>query len=276
VTGLTTGLLQEVASLLRAVAKREVMPLFQRLESGDIRTKSGPLDLVTVADEAAERAITAGLGRLFPGCVVVGEEAASADATLLLGLEAADLAFVVDPIDGTQNYAAGLPLFGVMAAALVRGEIAASVIHDPISDDCAMALRGEGAWLETGDGRRRDLKAAAPVPVGNMTGIANWRHLPRETRPVIARNLTKVAASFDLRCAAHQYRMLAAGTCHFALANKLMPWDHAPGVLLHQEAGGYSARFDDTPYRPTRTVGGLLCTPDHDSFLALREALFAE
>jgi len=70
--------------------------------------------------------------------------------------------------------------------------------------------------------------------------------------------------------------MVASGTCHFLMANKLMPWDHAPGWLLHQEAGGYSARFDGTPYTPTRTVGGLICTPDFHSFIALREALFAE
>jgi fructose-1,6-bisphosphatase/inositol monophosphatase family enzyme len=275
-SGLTSRQLHELALLLGMVARQEIMPRFQRLEAGDIRAKTGPLDLVTEADEAAERVITEGLRQLFPGCVVVGEEAASADPLLLLGLETADLAFVVDPVDGTQNYAAGLPLFGVMAAAIVRGEIAAAVIHDPVGNDSAMALRGEGAWVEAGDGRRRDLKAAAPTSVDKMTGIATWRYLPKEARPIVARNLTKVAAAFDLRCAAHQYRMLASGTCHFMLANKLMPWDHAPGVLLHQEAGGYAARFDDTPYRPTRTVGGLLCAPDHDGFLALREALFAE
>jgi fructose-1,6-bisphosphatase/inositol monophosphatase family enzyme len=55
-----------------------------------------------------------------------------------------------------------------------------------------------------------------------------------------------------------------------------MPWDHAAGVLLHQEAGGYSAHFDGTPYRPTATAGGLLCAPDRACFLALREALFTE
>ncbi len=267
---------EEVMLLLRTAARKEIMPRFQRLEAGDIRAKTGPLDLVTEADEAAERMITTGLQHIFPGCLVVGEEAASANPSLLQRLESADLAFVVDPVDGTQNYAAGLPLFGVMAAAIVRGEIVAAIIHDPIGDDSACALRGEGAWVESMSGKRRDLHVAAPVEVSKMTGIAGWRYLPREQRATVARNLTKVASSFDLRCAAHQYRMLAAGTCHFMLANKLMPWDHAPGVLLHHEAGGYSARFDGTPYQSTRTVGGLICAPDFGSYLALREALFAE
>ena len=262
-----------LAGLLRAAARAEVMPRFRRLDAGAVRTKSGPLDLVTIADEAAERAITAALQRRFPGCVVVGEEAAAADASLLLRLAGADLAFVVDPIDGTANYAAGLPLFGVMAAALVRGEIVAAAIHDPLGDDTAMAVRGEGAWTETPDGARRDLRVAAPVPVARMTGAASWRYLPAGLRATVAANLTRVAASFDLRCAAHEYRALAGGHCHFLLFHRLMPWDHAPGWLLHREAGGFAARFDGTPYLPTQSHGGLICTPDEASFRALRAAL---
>ena len=264
---------QALAGLLRAAARAEVMPRFRRLDAGAVRTKSGPLDLVTIADEAAERAITAALQRRFPGCVVVGEEAAAADASLLLRLAGADLAFVVDPIDGTANYAAGLPLFGSMVAALVRGEIVAAAIHDPLGDDTAMAVRGEGAWTETPDGARRDLRVAAPVPVARMTGAASWRYLPAGLRATVAANLTRVAASFDLRCAAHEYRALAGGHCHFLLFHRLMPWDHAPGWLLHREAGGFAARFDGTPYLPTQSHGGLICTPDEASFRALRAAL---
>jgi fructose-1,6-bisphosphatase/inositol monophosphatase family enzyme len=275
-TRLTMRQTEELALLLRLAAREEVMPRFQRLEAGEIRSKTGPLDLVTEADEAAERVITAGLHRVFPGCVVVGEEAASADPALLERLDGAELAFVVDPIDGTANYAAGLPLFGVMAAALAGGEVVAAVIHDPVSDDSAVALRGEGAWVETRGGERRDLRVAAPVEVGKMTGTAGWRFLPRGQRETVAVNLTKVASSFDFRCSAHQYRMAAAGHCHFVMSNRLLPWDHAPGWLLHQEAGGYSARFDGTPYVPSRTVGGLICTPDRASYVALKAALFGE
>ena len=274
--GIDARQVQELVLLLRTAARKEILPRFQRLEPGDIRSKTGPLDLVTEADVAAERVITDGLHHLFPGCVVVGEEATAADPALLSRIEGADLAFVVDPVDGTQNFAAGLPLFGVMAAAIVRGETVAAVIHDPISDDSAVALRGEGAWVESVSGKRRDLRVAAPVEVARMTGVATWRFLPRETKATVACNLTKVAAAFDFRCSAHQYRMLAAGSCHFVLSNRLMPWDHAPGVLLHEEAGGFAARFDGTPYTPTRTVGGLICTPDYPSFVALKEALFGD
>lgn len=102
----------EVAALLRDASRAEILPRFRRLAEGAVRAKSGPLDLVTDADEAAERIIEAGLTRLFPGCAVVGEEATAADASVMERLRAAELAFVVDPVDGTADFAAGLPLFG--------------------------------------------------------------------------------------------------------------------------------------------------------------------
>jgi fructose-1,6-bisphosphatase/inositol monophosphatase family enzyme len=266
--------IRDLADILRDAARAEIMPRFRRLGPGDIRTKSGPQDLVTEADEAAERAISGALARRFPGCVVVGEEAASADPALLDRLDGAELAFVVDPVDGTSNFAAGLPLFGTMAAAIVRGETVAAVIHDPVGDDSAMALRGEGAWLEFRDGRRDDLRVAPPVPVAEMTGAVSWRYLPDEQRDIACGNLPRFASCWDYRCAAHQYRMMAGGHCHFTVFNRLLPWDHAPGVLLHIEAGGFSARFDGSPYSPLVRAGGLICAPDEASWAAVRDALF--
>ena len=263
----------EIAVLLRAAARAEIMPRFRRLGPGDIRSKSGPLDLVTAADEAAERMIASGLERLFPGCVVVGEEATAVDASLLDRLGGAELAFVVDPVDGTSNYAAGLPLFATMAAAIVRGEVVAAIIHDPVGDDTALAVRGEGAWIEQPDGRRTDLAVARPVALREMTGAASWRYLPEPQRSIVCRNLPRLGACWDYRCAAHEYRMVAGGHAHFLLFNRMLPWDHAPGVLLHAEAGGYSARFDGAPYSPMVRTGGLICAPDRASWEALRAAL---
>ena len=266
----------EITQLLRAAARLEILPRFRRLEAGAIRTKSGPLDLVTVADEAAELLITEGLSRLFPDALIVGEEAASRNPALLGRLAEADLAIVVDPIDGTSNYAAGVPLFGVMAAVIRGGEVVGSVIHDPMSDDSAVAVRGEGAWSEAADGTRRDLRVAEAVDPSQMTGHASWRYLPSHLRDRVALNLPRVAGSWDYRCAAHEYRVLAAGHCHFLIFNRLMPWDHLPGWLLHREAGGYAAHFDGSAYQPTDLGGGLLCAPDRASWEALRLVLFGE
>lgn len=265
--------LSTVESLLRDAAQREIIPRFRNLADGSVRTKSGPLDLVTEADVAAEALITAGLRSAFPGCVVVGEEAATDDPSILKGLVGADLAFVVDPVDGTANFASGLTLFGVMAAAIVRGEVVASVIHDPMGDDSAMAVRGEGAWIETPDGKRRDLRVAAPAPANRMAGNVAWRFLPEPRRSTVCANLPKMGGVWDYRCSAHEYRMVAAGHCHFLFFNRLYPWDHAPGWLLHREAGGYGMQLDGTPYDPTRTDAGLICAPDRESWQAVRDTL---
>ncbi len=272
-TAFTVGQAAELDLLLRAAARVEIMPRFRKLGAAGVRMKTGPLDLVTDADEAAEAMITRGLLRLFPGCVVVGEEAVSRDPALLDRLAGAELAFVVDPVDGTSNYAAGLPLFGTMAAAVMRGEVVAAVIHDPVVDSSSLAVRGEGAWEQAADGARGDLRVADAVAVGRMTGAASWRYLPQGLRNVVLPNLQKVAQIWDFRCAAQEYRMLAAGHCHFLLFHRLMPWDHLPGWLLHREAGGYAARFDGSAYRPGMVDGGLICAPDRDSFAALQDAL---
>jgi fructose-1,6-bisphosphatase/inositol monophosphatase family enzyme len=259
--------------LLRDAARSITLPRFRHLGAGAVRQKTGPLDLVTDADEAAEAFITEALQNTYPGCLVVGEEAASRDHALLDRLADAELAFVVDPIDGTSNFAAGLPLFGSMVAAVVRGRVQASVILDPVSDSASVAVLGQGAWEIAADGTRTRLHVAAPVPPSHMTGAASWRYLSPELRDEVLPNLRLVAQVWDFRCAAHQYRMLAAGHCHFVMFNRLMPWDHLPGCLLHQEAGGYAARFDGSAYVPGQTAGGLICAPDRESWLALRHAL---
>jgi fructose-1,6-bisphosphatase/inositol monophosphatase family enzyme len=264
----------EVVQLVRAVARTEIMPRFRKLAPSDVQAKSGPLDLVTTADEQAERRLATGLDRLFPGCVVVGEEAASRDPGLLAAVADAELCFVVDPIDGTANFCAGLPLFGIMVAMIRRGTVVGAVIHDPVGDDTAMAAAGQGAWLETAAGERTTLRVAAPTPLAEMAGSVSWRYMPEPLRSAACRSLPRLGAAWDYRCAAHQYRMLAAGHCHYAAYHRLLPWDHAAGWLLHQEAGGWSARLDGSAYDPAQTTGGLICTPDAASWHLLRAALF--
>jgi fructose-1,6-bisphosphatase/inositol monophosphatase family enzyme len=265
--------LSEVAQLLRVAARTEIMPRFRKLGGGDVRTKTGPLDLVTAADEAAERLIAQGLGRLFPGCLVVGEEAASGDAGLVGRLAGAELAFTVDPVDGTSNYAAGLPLFGVMAGVVVRGRVVGAVILDPVVDSFAAALAGRGAWEEAPDGSRRASRVAAPADVGAMTGMVSWQFMEPGVRDSVLGGLRRFAQIWNFRCAAQEYRLLAAGHSHFAVFNRLMPWDHLPGVLLHTEAGGYAAKFDGSAYAPGEVSGGLICAPDAAGWRVVRDAI---
>lgn len=271
---LTHSHMKTLSDILREAARIEVMPRFRNLGAGGIRQKKSAIDVVTEADEAAERRITAALAKAFPGALIVGEEAASADPGLVDGLAAADLAFVIDPVDGTLNYASDLPLFIVMAAALVRGEPVAALLHDPNVGDCAMALRGEGAWLEEASGARRDLRVAKAGPLADMTGMVSWKYFDDALRSRIPATFPHFADVSSLRCCGHEYRLGAAGNVHFLMYGRLNAWDHAPGSLLYAEAGGHVRLLDGTPYRAGAPAQGLLSAPDKDSWLAIRQAFF--
>ncbi|MDE2005063.1 MAG: inositol monophosphatase [Rhodospirillales bacterium] len=262
-----------LAALLRAAARAEILPRFRNLAPHAIRAKSGPLDLVTEADTAAEQAIAAGIAARWPGAPIVGEEAASADPTLVERLTGTGLSFVVDPVDGTFNFATGVPLFAVMAAALIDGHVAMAAIHDPLGDDTALALAGGGAWIEAPSGSRAPLRVAAPAAVAAMTGVVSWQFMPDPLRGRVLAGLPRLAATWNYRCAGHEYRLAASGGCHLLAYHRLLPWDHAPGWLIHAEAGDYSAAFDGAAYAPGRVSGGLLCAPDRVSWEAARAAL---
>ena len=264
-----------LAALLRAAARAEIMPRFRRLEAGAVRQKSGPLDLVTDADTAAERAIAEGIAARWPGALVIGEEGAAADPSLLARLPAAELAFVVDPVDGTFNFATGVPLFAVMAAAVVRGRVAMAAIFDPMGDDTALAIAGAGAWVETPSGARTQLCVAAPAEPPSMAGVVSWQFMPEPLRTRAVSRLPRLAATWNYRCAGHEYRLAASGGCHVLVYHRLLPWDHAPGWLLHREAGGFSAAFDGAEYSVARTAGGLLCAPGRAAWAATHAALLA-
>ncbi len=264
----------KLADLLRQAAKAEILPRFRRLGSGDVRAKTEATDLVTEADEQAERLMKAQAQRLWPEALFIGEESVAADASLLDRLVGADLAIVVDPVDGTFNFAAGIPAFGVMASVVSKGETVAGIIYDPMGDDWVMAEKGGGAWLRRPDGEAQRLKVAAPVALDQMVGMASTGYLPQEKRAEILGNLAKVRFLTNYRCAAHEYRTFAGGHVHYLMYNKLMPWDHLAGTLICQEAGAHAARFDGSAYLPHHVTGGLLIAPDKESWDILRREVF--
>lgn len=263
----------KIADLLRHAAKTEVLPRFRRLATDDIRAKSEPTDLVTEADEAAERLIRREIAGIAPGAVFIGEETVAAEPELLGKLAAAELAIVVDPIDGTFNFASGVPAFGVMASVVWKGETVAGIIYDPMGDDWVIAEKGAGAFLVRPDGDRVRLVVAAPAPIEAMVGLASVGYFFGEERTRILGNLAKVRVMASYRCAAHEYRTFAGGHVHFAMYNRLMPWDHLAGTLVAQEAGGHVARFDGSDYRPHHLDGGLLVATDRDSWQILRREI---
>lgn len=259
----------KVSTLLREAAADLILPRFQHLEAGEIHSKS-PGDLVTVADIETEQRLTPLLQDLVPGSLVVGEEAASKDAGVMDQLAGEKSVWIIDPVDGTANFAAGIPLFAVMVSFVRAGEVVQAWILDPVKDQMAVASRGEGAWLD-----QQRLRVAPPAPPDHMSGSLALRFGNRQLVRKIAGRSNLIGSVFSFRCAGQEYLALASGRAHFALYHRLLPWDHAAGWLLHREAGGFARRLDRSDYTPRTHDGGLLLTPDETSWNALHDVLIA-
>ena len=146
----------QVEQLIRDVAAEHVLPYFGRLTAADIVEK-GPGDLVTIADRSAEAALTEALTALVPGTVVVGEEAVAGDPGVLARLAGPDPVWVIDPVDGTHNFAAGNPRFTTLVTLARGGELLASWTYAPVLGVMATAGPGPGGLCGRGAaaGRRR-------------------------------------------------------------------------------------------------------------------------
>ncbi|WP_337266796.1 inositol monophosphatase family protein [Oryzifoliimicrobium ureilyticus] len=266
--------IDRLADILRRAAAQEILPRFRHLGAGDVRSKSEATDLVTEADEQAERLIKAEVSAHWPDALFVGEESVAAEPGLLERLREAEFAIIVDPVDGTFNFASGIPAFGVMASVVRNGETIAGIIYDPMGDDWVMAEKGSGAWLRRPGGSSNRLSVAKPVPLDQMVGMASTGFVAQAKRAEILSNLAKVRFLTNYRCAAHEYRAFASGHVHYLMYAKLMPWDHLAGTLISIEAGAYAARFDQSSYRPHHVDGGLLLATDPTSWQILRRDVF--
>lgn len=265
---------ERVADLMAEVAAAEIVPRFQSLAQGDVSEKAGG-ELVTVADVAAERALERRLTALLPGSLVVGEEAVAETPAVMDRLRDPDPVWVIDPIDGTGNFASGKENFAIQIALVRSGETLGAWIYAPILRRLALGEKGGGALL---DGRRARIEAV-DLPPAQLKGTlhAGMFSTPEMGR-LMQQRRSRVDAQKSRSAASVEYLRLLGREMHFSFFTKLKPWDHAPGSFLLREAGG-TARFTDTrePYSPLRHEGqGLLLAPDERSWESLRETLLGE
>lgn len=233
---MTDSLLPAVEELLRDVAEQEVMTRFGKLGEGDVRHKGEHGDLVTAADLEAENRIREGLLRLMPDSVVIGEEGCHKTPEILEQLNGERPVWVVDPVDGTRNFARGKPCFAVMCALIQGGETQMGWILDPISGACATTQKGQGAFVA---GQKMTIKA--PDRIESLLGSVGERIQDRLKARADAGEAGLPGHYVRYHCVGREYMDLALGKLHFALyGGKLMPWDHAAGTLLVTEAGGFS------------------------------------
>ncbi len=258
-------MIDAVVGLVEEAAARLILPRYQALTAGQVRTKSGPRDLVTIADEEAERWLTPRLSALLPGSVVVGEEAVASDPAALDRLLGEAPVWLIDPVDGTLNFAEGRPDFCVMVALVQGGVIEAGVIYEPLKRRCCIARRGEGARLRSlPDGIEQPLPGPLTGPTAGLTGFAYHRPLKGRAVGVSHRRLGSAGV---------EYVRLAMGLDAFSLYDRNMPWDHAAGSLIVSETGGQVAHVDGSPYRPGPIPGSPLLTAAGETWSGVRSAL---
>jgi fructose-1,6-bisphosphatase/inositol monophosphatase family enzyme len=235
--------LKDIADLMADVARTEIVPRFRTLADGDWREK-GPGDIVTIADERTEAALAPRLQALLPGSVVLGEEAAAKDPSLFDLLRGSQPVWVIDPIDGTANFAEGKVEFCSMLALILGDQLLASWIHEPLPGRTTCAAIGTGVQVF---GSPRDI--APVVGAGNqLRGVMAVGHKGRADLLQRANHMKAqlgIQQIRSLRCAGFDYLRLLAGELDFLLFSGVMPWDHAAGALLIQEQGGLAGYLGD-------------------------------
>ena len=227
---------------MREAAERAILPRYQSLAEHEIDAKAAD-DLVTIADRESEDILGERLSRLLPEAAIVGEEAAHADPAVLDRLGDA-LCWIIDPLDGTNNFASGKPPFGVLIALAQGGETIGGWIYDPLAERFCHAVKGGGAFL---GGERIAARGTGHVPP--VAGIS-MLFMDPDRREKMKAHIAPHYTLFDIpRCAAEQYPRLTFGENDVSIFERTLPWDHAAGVLFLNEAGGKAARPDGSDYR---------------------------
>ena len=230
-----------IFALAREVSEKIILPRFQNLAGDEIDEKSAD-DFVTIADREAEKMLTDGLAKLDSSLAIVGEEAAHADSTILEKLS--EDCWIVDPLDGTHNFAHGKPPFGIIIAQARGGVCERGWIYDCLSTRFCHAERGKGAFI--------DGKPIVAKPTGSEMPVAAISRifLTEEQRALVDAKLAPHYQLVDIpRCAAEQYPRLAIGQNDVSSFKRTLAWDHAAGVLWLNEAGGKAVRLDGSAYR---------------------------
>lgn len=215
-------------------------------------TKSTLADIVTDADREVEELIRARLREVRPGDGFLGEESDPDPGET-------GITWVVDPIDGTVNYAYGIPAYAVSIAAVRGGadpeswEGLAAAVHAPASGELFTAAQGQGAWL--GD---RRLTVTGETPAGALLATG-FGYDPATHDGDLATVRAVMPIARDLRragSAALDLAYVAAGRLDGYFERGLKPWDFAAGALLVREAGGVVSRHDTSTSRPMLVAGG--------------------
>lgn len=245
-----------VAALIRTAARDELLPRF-RLTG---RQEKADGSWITEADLAMQTRIRLALAAAHPEIAFLGEEMDAAEQQHLLATTNTGL-WLLDPLDGTNNYAAGIPLFGVSLALLRDGNIDLGVVYDPVHDECFTAGRGQGASLNNSPLRA----PTAGIALAKTTACIDFKRL---SPPLAARIAATppYASQRSIGSVALDWCWVAAGRFHIYLHGRQNLWDYAAGQLILEEAGGYSDTLDGSPAPYTLSPRSAVCAADPKLF----------
>lgn len=220
--------LRELGDLVRGAAADELMRRFEHV----VADQKADGSLITEADLAMQRRLQRELAARWPDFAFLGEEMPAAEQQALLAASGRGL-WCLDPLDGTSNFAAGIPFFAVSLALFGDGRVQAAVVLDPVRGECFSALRGGGAWLNG-----RPLVAAAPTTrLAQAMAMVDLKRLPARLVEALA-HATPYRSQRSFGSVALDWCWIAAGRCQVYLHGGQKLWDYAAGRLVLQEAGG--------------------------------------
>lgn len=230
-------MLQQLEQIIRQAANEELLPRFEHIE----RNFKADGSVVTEADYAMQQRVTTELQQRWPAIPLLGEEMSEAAQQALISDNQQGL-WILDPLDGTSNFAAGIPCFSVSLALLVEGEITLGLVYDPLREECFSAISGDGAWLNG-----EPLEAGnSELPLSKCIAQVDFKRLPAEMAARIAsKPLYGSQRSFG--SGTLDWCWLAVGRVQLYLHGKQKLWDYSAGQLILREAGGHSCTFEGEP-----------------------------
>jgi len=225
--------LETLQNILQETAHKELLPRFQQSQ---VQEKSDG-SLVTEADLAMQAAVEHALQKYWSDIPLLGEESSPEQQQALL--DTAERLWVLDPLDGTSNFAAGLPFFAVSLALLEAGEVRLGMIYDPIHQECFYAEKHQGAWL---NGQQLYTKAPQ-TPLSKGIGLIDFKRLPSELAFKLA-SKPAYSSQRSLGSVVLDWCWLATGRVHVYLHGKQKLWDFAAASLVLSEAGGHALTLE--------------------------------
>lgn len=229
--------LEQLRQLVVPLARQALLPRFTCVAA----TLKADGSVVTEADLACQQALSAALAARWPEIPLLGEEMAAAEQQRLLAESEAGL-WCLDPLDGTSNFAAGVPYFAVALALVRRGVVELGLVYDPVRDECFTAARGAGAWL---NGSRLHSRSTG-LALSRCIALVDFKRLT----PALASRLVcapPFASQRNFGSSALDWCMLAAGRGHLYLHGRQNLWDYAAGSLILAEAGGRAETLQGEP-----------------------------